>query len=143
MSAPDTCKYCHCTAEEPCPGGCSWNDATRTICTTCARLEAIAGSFLGVIADHVAPGLTLEGLPLDVQRRLLGSCRALEDRWTAAVGDQLHDDALEALEGAREYDVIARLVASTGRARDGESVSETLERLLGPVPVLPYRGRPS
>jgi DNA-binding MarR family transcriptional regulator len=31
------CHVCGCTEERACPDGCSWADATRTLCTACAE----------------------------------------------------------------------------------------------------------
>jgi hypothetical protein len=43
MSA-GTCKFCHCTEDDPCRiyGGdtCGWNDGTRTVCTAPGCMNA-------------------------------------------------------------------------------------------------------
>ena len=31
-----TCRYCECTAQAACEGGCSWADTTQEICSQCA-----------------------------------------------------------------------------------------------------------
>lgn len=33
---PGTCSSCGCTDAAACPGGCSWADADRTLCSRCA-----------------------------------------------------------------------------------------------------------
>lgn len=32
------CRLCGCTEERACPGGCSWANATRTICSRCMKV---------------------------------------------------------------------------------------------------------
>jgi hypothetical protein len=34
--AAGTCKYCGCTDDAACEGGCRWTDASKTVCSTCA-----------------------------------------------------------------------------------------------------------
>lgn len=35
-----TCSRCGCTEERACPGGCSWANVLRTVCTACKRRAA-------------------------------------------------------------------------------------------------------
>jgi hypothetical protein len=30
-----TCCVCGCTEDRPCPGGCSWTDPEKTLCSRC------------------------------------------------------------------------------------------------------------
>lgn len=32
---PGVCRFCGCTETRACPGGCSWANATRTVCSRC------------------------------------------------------------------------------------------------------------
>ena len=44
MTKQRKCRVCGCTDEAACPGGCSWADRTRTICTACTQVvEWIVG----------------------------------------------------------------------------------------------------
>lgn len=36
---PGECRYCGCTEDDPCPGGCSWANAEETVCTNPDCLE--------------------------------------------------------------------------------------------------------
>jgi ParB family chromosome partitioning protein len=36
---PGTCRVCGCTEHDPCPEGCGWADAGRTLCTSCVENE--------------------------------------------------------------------------------------------------------
>ena len=33
------CRFCGCTEERACPGGCSWVNRELTICSACARID--------------------------------------------------------------------------------------------------------
>jgi hypothetical protein len=33
---PGQCRYCGCTDERACPGGCWWMDEAHTICSRCS-----------------------------------------------------------------------------------------------------------
>lgn len=35
-----TCRVCGCTEDAACPGGCSWADKTKTLCSRCAKKPA-------------------------------------------------------------------------------------------------------
>jgi hypothetical protein len=40
---PGTCRFCGCTDDKACEGGCAWIDETRTVCSSdecCEELEA-------------------------------------------------------------------------------------------------------
>jgi hypothetical protein len=30
-----TCRFCGCSEDRACPGGCSWADKARTVCSRC------------------------------------------------------------------------------------------------------------
>lgn len=32
------CRFCGCTEERACYGGCSWANATRTVCSRCMKV---------------------------------------------------------------------------------------------------------
>ena len=34
------CKKCGCTDEHACPGGCSWTNKERTLCSACVKKES-------------------------------------------------------------------------------------------------------
>jgi hypothetical protein len=63
---PGVCGFCGCTEARPCPGGCGWANAERTLCTRCdaelATLPRTLTSAAGVLvvkldaAPHKAPG---------------------------------------------------------------------------------------
>ena len=36
---PGVCRVCGCTDRKACPGGCSWADESRTICSQCVNRE--------------------------------------------------------------------------------------------------------
>lgn len=35
LYVPGICCRCNCTEDRACPGGCSWADTMRTVCTAC------------------------------------------------------------------------------------------------------------
>lgn len=39
MERPGTCRWCGCTYEEACPGGCAWANAKGTLCTACVNVD--------------------------------------------------------------------------------------------------------
>jgi hypothetical protein len=38
-SRPGTCRYCGCSDDRACPGGCGWVDEIHTICSACLEVE--------------------------------------------------------------------------------------------------------
>jgi hypothetical protein len=36
------CRWCQCTARRPCPCGCSWGNARRSLCSACVDIDALA-----------------------------------------------------------------------------------------------------
>lgn len=38
------CRYCRCTDDHACPGGCSWIDPLHTVCSECAAWILVGGS---------------------------------------------------------------------------------------------------
>jgi len=49
------CRVCGCTEDEPCPGGCSWADKTRTLCTRCANGKPKPGQGEGLCGGPPEP----------------------------------------------------------------------------------------
>lgn len=41
------CRWCRCTQDEPCPGGCGWANRAQTLCTACVPLEAALATAAG------------------------------------------------------------------------------------------------
>lgn len=33
------CRWCGCTHEDPCEGGCGWANRDQTLCTACVNLD--------------------------------------------------------------------------------------------------------
>ena len=36
---PGRCRWCRCTYDEPCDGGCGWANREQTLCTACVPLD--------------------------------------------------------------------------------------------------------
>ena len=34
-----TCRWCKCTEDHACPGGCAWADAGQTLCSACVPID--------------------------------------------------------------------------------------------------------
>jgi hypothetical protein len=47
-----SCRFCGCTEEAACPGGCAWTDDSQTLCSQCLTVVDVAIAFvdaLGVV----------------------------------------------------------------------------------------------
>lgn len=68
LLTPGTCRSCGCTTENACAGGCSWVDAERTLCSSCADgpsidLDALrAAVTVGKVCEPltISPDLALQ-----------------------------------------------------------------------------------
>jgi len=128
MSA-GTCKYCGCSEQRACPGGCTWSDETRTVCAPCADGEIIAKTTvlafnMPAIRDKVRRSWT--DLPGDDRRGLVTVCRTVADRWL--------EGALADVAGPMLEDIHALLAfleeRFAGEQRENESPMTTAIRLL-------------
>lgn len=36
---PGVCRWCRCSHTDPCPAGCGWANAERTLCTACVDVD--------------------------------------------------------------------------------------------------------
>ena len=110
---PGTCEDCGCTEEKPCEGGCSWTDASRTLCSRCglARANACIPTpeelALGAAAPAAA-AMQLGAALAQLQRALY----VFEEVW----GEQLTREDFDAA-----YGDVARLFGN---------VSESVQTLL-------------
>lgn len=85
--AAGTCTFCNCTDATPCDGGCAWTDAAKTICSACARAQAIARGFVAIVARVASGNLhapldahLIDSYPAAGQQLLVMGLRALLER---------------------------------------------------------------
>jgi hypothetical protein len=71
-----TCKYCGCTQEHACPGGCSWIDDEKTICSACIRHVSIEELMALGKRDMLAYGACTVQVSFSVARLTI-LCQAL------------------------------------------------------------------
>src|SRR5688572_1311031 len=63
-----TCKFCGCTSERACAGGCAWIDAGQTICSACLprlaedELRQLWLAEFGPAGLYELPPLTLDAV---------------------------------------------------------------------------------
>ena|ERR1051325_7828921 len=136
-----TCRYCSCTDEEACDGGCSWADESRSICSTCAVTLDIAKHLVTVFGAVVAsPKAKLqtsvearwEALTDEQQKVLVFSCRGVMEAIRDGLRAGLDDDALA---NRQEIETIADFLLEHADACDNgtdESISAIVIRLLTP-----------
>jgi hypothetical protein len=133
------CRYCRCTEAQACDGGCSWADASETICSRCQAALEIAGelvSILGVIEANPKSGLRLthgswDALIPDQQRLLVLACRTMVDGLSAAI---LEGFNLEAMDAGIELNIISNFLLEQcpEQLTEDEAVSQVVVRLLQP-----------
>lgn len=85
------CRVCGCTDQHACDGGCSWADASHTLCTNCVGLHAFTNAELGTMIDALKyaidmTAVEMEGeLLLGPRRKWLVSQREAETAWKATL----------------------------------------------------------
>lgn len=137
--AAGTCRYCRCTEEQACDGGCGWSDDAQTICTLCAESARIAAelvAILGVVATHPKAGIRLatakwDLLPLEQQLVLVMTCRATIEGIRAAILEALGEDAVAA---GVELNIITGFLLEQfpDKVTDADTASSAVMRLLQP-----------
>jgi len=52
------CRWCRCTDDDPCPGGCGWANRDQTVCTACIPLDTAMRTVAGrcEIAEFLRDG---------------------------------------------------------------------------------------
>lgn len=118
------CKYCGCTNERACPGGCSWVDPSLTICTACTsrmtpeELRSCARNEERNFYDHI--GLCPLVMPLGIWVEVLNLVKIglqhpdLPDSTTTkVVGDSFVASIEEALQ---DYPAIVEVIRRSGSA---------------------------
>lgn len=132
---PSTCRYCACTPADPCPGGCTWADETRTLCSRCDGGVIVAATFLntlrGLAFTHEprqpVPAVAWVDLPLEHQRPLVQICLTVAETWIRRVADSVHIDAFD---GADELARVRALLATAGVGTPDEPITDTVARLI-------------
>jgi hypothetical protein len=138
-----TCRYCTCTDDRACEGGCSWADDAHTVCSHCQAAKEIAEKVVEVLghltvlrhlktARAPAEGVTWTDLDTKSQRLLVIACRGTVEGYRDAIVSTMTEDAVTAI---HELNVILDFLEASCPAadlRDEESVADTVIRLLAP-----------
>jgi hypothetical protein len=101
---PDTCRFCSCSNETPCAGGCAWTDETRTVCSQCQAAVDVAEKLIAVLGQVITRQMpkrrlalpTWADLELPEQQLLVMACRATVDAIQEALLEGMTVDAVSA-----------------------------------------------
>jgi len=134
-----TCRYCGCTEAAGCVGGCSWEDATQTLCSICAAAAKTATELvqiLGVVlTKHIGATVAFTDwaqFTEDQQRLLVMTCRATVDAIRDGLMQALGEDAVES---QMEVTVLTRFLmyrCPEELHHEDEGLSDVIIRLLEP-----------
>jgi len=106
-----TCRYCGCTKDHGCEGGCSWADEDETLCTRCELAMTFAASTLPVmvaLAEKApAHAKDWDGLGLLHQTALVKAFRMLSDAVSTHFMEQLGDEVFNA---AMDLSILAQML---------------------------------
>lgn len=135
-----TCRFCVCTDDKGCEGGCSWVDQERTVCSLCFAAVEIVDKFLTIFAavaprarpPIALPAVAFADLILPQQALLVMACRRTVEQYRETLRDELADDAVAV---SQEFGIIGDFLDThfpTEVQDETESLSTILLRLLTP-----------
>lgn len=143
-----TCKYCGCSEQAACWGGCAWTDETQTLCTSCRRAEVLAEQLVRVLivaAARTTPAIAIDlvkgteawqALTFEQRQFLVMSAAAILEEITRELAGSLLDGARDQI---IELDEIKSLLEEAGNLRAGEPLIDAMRRIFGPRIVIPWR----
>lgn len=139
--ARDTCKFCGCTDDNACDGGCSWADERRTVCSRCHFAAELADSAMPLfvaLGTRVTQAQAVGWADLDDknQQLLIMALRGLSEGIEEGVRADLTDGAVEATRELQELGlyIIEKFPEERAHVVESEeSITDVAIRLLNHV----------